>query len=351
MMASLAYIVLSPLAHAQEQCDWYGREVIPLCEAAQTGWAREDGIRCISRDECINGQPSNRGGIVGGGNNDGGNNDGGNNGSADQCNTTAQCRAIYGNGATDCLDSRSDNSVCMCGGSRCDADDGGNNGGGNDGDVPQPPSSCSNINNSIPNNISLHTILDRSISRSEFGDFTRWYTEDGNRQRFQLKNGDQNQTSSILRPRVEAYVPNSGRWTRGNGSTWHEYSANYYLEDWDEPQLYAIFQIKTNDSSNFIIQGLIEKDGSLQFARRSKGRVRIANDVYRKPFHLRVRSNGFKFEVYLNCELVLAENHPQPQLESGSTQYGFRWGLYRQQADDDKHDGTTTMYVTGVKFN
>lgn len=40
---------------------------------------------------------------------------------ADQCNTTAQCRAIYGSGATDCKDSRSQQSVCMCGSERCDA--------------------------------------------------------------------------------------------------------------------------------------------------------------------------------------------------------------------------------------
>ncbi|WP_165419293.1 carbohydrate-binding protein [Corallincola spongiicola] len=37
----------------------------------------------------------------------------------DQCNTTAQCRNIFGSGATDCLNSRSDESICMCGTSQC----------------------------------------------------------------------------------------------------------------------------------------------------------------------------------------------------------------------------------------
>ena len=39
----------------------------------------------------------------------------------DQCNTTAECREQYGNAATDCANSGSNNSVCMCGNIRCDA--------------------------------------------------------------------------------------------------------------------------------------------------------------------------------------------------------------------------------------
>ena len=38
---------------------------------------------------------------------------------ADQCDTTAQCKSLFGNGATDCANSRSNNSVCMCGSSPC----------------------------------------------------------------------------------------------------------------------------------------------------------------------------------------------------------------------------------------
>lgn len=44
--------------------------------------------------------------------------------SQDQCNTTQECKDRYGNGATDCADSRSDQSVCMCGSTPCDEDDG-----------------------------------------------------------------------------------------------------------------------------------------------------------------------------------------------------------------------------------
>ena len=46
--------------------------------------------------------------------------------SGDQCNTTAQCRTLFGNAATDCSDSASNQSVCMCGNSPC----------GNSGNVP-----------------------------------------------------------------------------------------------------------------------------------------------------------------------------------------------------------------------
>lgn len=41
-------------------------------------------------------------------------------GLVDQCNTTAQCKTIYGNTATDCEDSRSNMSICLCGNTRCD---------------------------------------------------------------------------------------------------------------------------------------------------------------------------------------------------------------------------------------
>lgn len=42
-------------------------------------------------------------------------------GDVDQCNTTSQCRTTYGAQATDCKNSSSNTSVCMCGAERCDA--------------------------------------------------------------------------------------------------------------------------------------------------------------------------------------------------------------------------------------
>ncbi|XPF95728.1 RICIN domain-containing protein [Colwellia sp. RE-S-Sl-9] len=39
----------------------------------------------------------------------------------DQCNTTNQCVTTYGNQATDCRDSASSNSICMCGTASCDS--------------------------------------------------------------------------------------------------------------------------------------------------------------------------------------------------------------------------------------
>jgi|GEM_PF-3585629 len=236
-------------------------------------------------------------------------------------------------------------------GSPGDSNGGGSNPG--NGAVPQPPASCSNTAYDIPGYLEVHTVIDKHVSRAEFSSISSWYTEDDNVQRFQLHEGDQNQQNpNILRPRVEAYAPFNDVWTRTGQNDWHEFSANYYLDSWDSPWRYAIFQIKTNDQSNFIIQGLIDDDGSLNIGRRSKGWVTLDNNVFQKPFHLRVRSNGYKFEVYYNCELVLAENHPQPQLESNQTRYGFRWGLYRQKEEaDDTQKGTTTMFVTGPKWD
>lgn len=348
----IASIVFSTQSMAQsQQCDWWGRINYPICENKDTGWGNENGQKCISADTCVSDQPSDRGGIIGGSSNS---DDGSSSGSnpvvstGDQCNTTLQCQSVFGSQATDCLNSKTETSVCMCGSARCDNepdDDGGNS---NNSDFPQPPSNCSNINNNIPDDILLHNIYSSVIPRSNFSSTAQWYTEDGNVQRFQLHEGDQNQRTSILRPRIEAFAP-PPRWNRNSG--WHEFSANYYLAEWDEAQRYALFQIKTNDASNFIIQVLVDDDRSLEIARRSRGTVKIADDIYQEPFNLRVRSNGFQFEVYLNCELVLAEDHPQPNLEDSNTQYTWRWGLYRQEADDDRHDGTTTMYVTGPTFD
>lgn len=39
----------------------------------------------------------------------------------DQCDTTAQCRSIFGDTANDCVNSQSDMSYCQCGNERCDA--------------------------------------------------------------------------------------------------------------------------------------------------------------------------------------------------------------------------------------
>ncbi len=41
--------------------------------------------------------------------------------SGDQCDTTAQCRNIFGSTANDCVNSQSDMSYCQCGSERCDA--------------------------------------------------------------------------------------------------------------------------------------------------------------------------------------------------------------------------------------
>jgi hypothetical protein len=51
----------------------------------------------------------------------------------DECNTTTDCRAKYGTRATDCKDSRSTQSICMCGASAC--------GGAGGGASPQEPPS------------------------------------------------------------------------------------------------------------------------------------------------------------------------------------------------------------------
>ena len=52
---------------------------------------------------------------------------------ADECNTTGECKQIWGNQADDCLNSKSDQSVCMCGDVACSDLFGGDGDGDGDG--------------------------------------------------------------------------------------------------------------------------------------------------------------------------------------------------------------------------
>ena len=111
------FVSASSIAQTQ-QCDWWGRTLYPICENKDTGWGNEDGQKCISADACVNDQPADRGGLV----NDETNPEDDTDTTpspvityGDQCNTTPPCQAIFGNEATDCLNSRTDSSVCMCG--------------------------------------------------------------------------------------------------------------------------------------------------------------------------------------------------------------------------------------------
>ena len=63
----IAAIFFSANTSAQEACNWYGRDIVPLCENKAEGWGRENGQRCISRNACLNDQPNDRGGVIGSG--------------------------------------------------------------------------------------------------------------------------------------------------------------------------------------------------------------------------------------------------------------------------------------------
>ena len=63
--------------------------------------------------------------------------------SEDECDSTAECRSIHGNAATDCFDSASDQSVCMCGNEPCVPDDG--DGGPGDSDECDSTVECQSI--------------------------------------------------------------------------------------------------------------------------------------------------------------------------------------------------------------
>lgn len=185
----------------------------------------------------------------------------------------------------------------------------------------------------IPQNIRIHTLGHSAIRRRKFGKWSRWYQEDGSTQVFRLFKGETNvRNKRPLAARVEAF--GGPKWQRGS---WHEWSGTYTII---KPHGAAIFQAKNNGAPNWAVQLLMNSKGDVFFSPRRKPRVRIAENMTGKPFHIRVRDNGNDFEVYLDGSKVGAGSWDRPE---GQT--GFRWGMY-VGANEVRHDAM--IFVSGV---
>jgi hypothetical protein len=167
----------------------------------------------------------------------------------------------------------------------------------------------------IAREIRIHTLANSAIRRGDFGEWSRWYQEDGSTQVFRLFKGETNvHNARENAARIEAF--SNVEWKRG---TWHEWSGTYTII---KPHGAAIFQAK-NNLNDWSVQINMNSSGDVILNhRRGKDQV-IAKQRVGKPFLIRVRDNGQDYEVYLDGKKVGEGIYARP---AGTTR--FRWGMY-----------------------
>lgn len=341
-----ALIFFSVYATAQttsvtEQCNWWGRETYPICENSSSGWGREDGIKCISRDACLNDQPSDRGGIISAP-------IGANpeptlqpttpptatptpqpNADIDQCNTTEQCQVIFGNRATDCKDSRSNTSVCMCGSLACSNED---------NSVPNQSEQCEldNPAQGIPE-ITLFTVKGKSTVRKNFCSVEKWYGESDYKQVFRLFKGD-DMSKHVSGARKHARTEAQHGLLFKASDNWHEFEGTFKIEGDRPPITITVAQLFAGCCGP-VARVEIKRSGRIHVGSTADGNTRISddNDYFGKNFKIKIRSNGRRLEVYFNNQLKYEGN-----VRHKDALYHFRWGVYSNEIPVGNFQNTVT---------
>ncbi len=168
----------------------------------------------------------------------------------------------------------------------------------------------------IPRDIKLHTLLNSAIPRNEFGNWTRWYQEDGNTQIFRLFKGEENRRNDReLAGRVETF--SIEKWTESQ-KQWYEWCG---IVTAIKPTG-SIFQAKALIEGPAVMINMNDKGDVVFNPRRGKDSV-IAKGMIAKPFHLRVRDNGKDYEVFFNEKMVGTGHYDRP-----TSATSFRWGMY-----------------------
>ncbi len=188
--------------------------------------------------------------------------------------------------------------------------------------------------------------------RSTFEKWSRFYQEEGNNQIFRLHKGDYQfrdpDPKTAIPGRIEAYtrsltVPKGG---------WREWEGTYTFI---KPHSACIFQMFHTGGLWAFHLGVTD-DGTIRFNRRRsmKGKpksVTLAEKMIGKPLSIKVRSNGFDFQVYKKRPLIdkdweLVADGNYDKSTDGKVQ--FRWGNYlgRTKGTSVRHD--TLFFVSGT---
>ena len=213
----------------------------------------------------------------------------------------------------------------------------------------------------IPKEISIHTEFSGAISRKDFGQWTRWYQEDGNVQVFRLFKGEQNIRNGDAKDgspgRVEAYITHALAVAQG---TWHEYEATYTVI---KPVKACIFQLMhggQNGQDGAILWPFhieMSEKGDISFLRRRpvpgmEREIVMAENMVGKSLSVKVRANGEDYEVYQKAPL---DDGPWKLVTKGSytkakETISFRWGMYCGSKKGQAVPNDAMLFVTGVKI-
>ena len=194
----------------------------------------------------------------------------------------------------------------------------------------------------------IHTVGNATILPTDFHKWSRWYQEDGNTQIFRLYKGEHNvRNSRNNAARVEAFSP-AYRWLPEPG-VWREFGARFtILKSAGCVGFHhcSIFQAKGNNDDHWSVMLRVDENANLWFhPRRGSGiennenRVLLFENILGRPFDVKVRDNGFDYEMYIDDQRVGTGQWPR------TGEIGFRWGIYvgeSEVADD------IMVLVTGV---
>ncbi len=193
-------------------------------------------------------------------------------------------------------------------------------------------------NQAIESNIAIHTVGNGTIPRQDFDKWSRWYQEDGNTQIFRLHKGEYNVRNSRQgAPRIEA--ESKLTWDEG-GNKWHEWVGTYTIVKAHEASLFQIFADPVGVRGGTGIMMIEMRDNGDVFWNKRDGQVRktFLTNAEGKSFDVRVRDNGYTYELYINGELFETNSIKR------ESRTHFRWGMY--SGDNMKHEAM--IFVTGA---
>jgi hypothetical protein len=204
----------------------------------------------------------------------------------------------------------------------------------------------------IPEDIGLHTEFSGAISRKDFGQWTRWYQEDGNVQVFRLFKGEQNVRGGDEKDGSPGRVETFSRTLTVAPATWREWEGIYTVI---QPVRGCIFQL-FHEGSLWPFHIEMSDKGDLYFLRRRpvpgmEREIGMAQNMVGKSLSVKVRANGENYEVYQKApldagawKLVTKGSGPKAK----DNKISFRWGMYCGSKKGQTVPNDAMIFVTGV---
>jgi hypothetical protein len=175
----------------------------------------------------------------------------------------------------------------------------------------------------IEQNIGIHTLGNAGVDRADFPKWSRWYQEEGKTQIFRLFKDEHNVRNDRPKaPRIEA---ESKETYDGKDKKWHEWVGRFTIVKAQEVNLFQVFsQPEGGGGPTGVMMIGLKANGDIYWNKRDgKTFKTMATKMEGKSIDIKVRDNGFSYEIYINGDLFIAENS---QKRIASTH--FRWGMY-----------------------